>query len=72
MKKGNKIEYRINKEKIFLCCGKARCPSVSKGEDGMILITDDFGGMVKMPHDQANMINGALELMGVLKQDKKL
>ena len=63
MKKPKTTEYRINKEKIFLCCGKARCPSVSKGKDGMILITDDFGGMVKIPIDQANMIKGAIEIL---------
>ena len=55
--------YRIRNDAIFLCCGKARCPSVQKDKEGMIVIKDDFGGEIKMPKEQADMIKGALEIL---------
>jgi hypothetical protein len=55
-------EFRMKDGRLFLCCGKARCPSISKKDD-MIFITDDFGGKVKIPHDQAKLIDKALKIL---------
>jgi hypothetical protein len=58
-----KNNYFLREEngKVFMCCGKAGCPSVSFSEDGLIQITDDFGNSVKMKHEEAEMIKGAVE-----------
>lgn len=48
-------------------CGRrghnACCPILSKDEEGNIVITDDFGGSVKMSLEQASLIGQALEQM---------
>ena len=56
----NNYYLRPEGDKIFMCCGKARCPSVSLEED-MIKIEDDFGGFVKMKKEEAELIKSAVE-----------
>jgi hypothetical protein len=56
----NNYYLRPEGNKIFMCCGKAKCPSVSV-EEGMIKIEDDFGGFVKMKKEEAELIKSAVE-----------
>ena len=56
----NKYYVRMEKNAAFLCCGKAGCPSVSKDSEGLIVITDDHGGSVKMSEDEASLIHLAV------------
>ena len=61
------MKLRIENDSVFMCCGKARCPAIKKtdqtNEDGesFYLITDDFGGSVKIPESQALIISEAAE-----------
>jgi hypothetical protein len=59
------MNTRLEGKQILLCCGKGRCPAIqkdeeSKGSDNFI-ITDDFGGSVKLERDQLFAIKEALE-----------
>ena len=56
----NKHYIRMEGKKAFLCCGKSGCPSVAKGDDGLIEITDDYGNTVKMKVEEADMIHLAV------------
>jgi len=58
-----KKDYYLRPEgnKIFMCCGKANCPSVEINSDGLIEIKDDYGNSVKMKKEEAALIEGAVE-----------
>lgn len=47
--------------KVFMCCGKAGCPSVEIDQDGLVNISDDFGSSVKMKIEEAELIKSAVE-----------
>jgi|TARA_B110000305_G_C19337914_1_gene587564 hypothetical protein len=59
------MNLRIENNNVFMCCGKAKCPSIKKtkneNEDGesMYLIKDDFGGQVSLSESQALLISEA-------------
>lgn len=61
------MKLRIENDSVFMCCGKARCPAIKKTnqktEDGesLYMITDDFGGSVKISESQALIISEAAE-----------
>jgi hypothetical protein len=57
------MNTRLEGNTILLCCGKNRCPSISKDveDKGKFLIKDDFGGVVKLEKDQLLAIREALD-----------
>jgi hypothetical protein len=61
------MKLRIEDKNVFMCCGKAKCPSIKKTnentEDGesMYLVTDDFGGNVKITESQAFALSEAAQ-----------
>ena len=56
-------EYYLRPEgnKVFMCCGKANCPSVEINEEGLIEIKDDYGHSVKMKQEEASLISDAVD-----------
>ena len=52
---------KLKNNQVILCCGGKKCPVLSKKPDGMIEITDDFGGKILIKEEQAKLINGALD-----------
>lgn len=58
-----KNDYYLRPEgnKIFMCCGKANCPSVQKNDEGLIVISDDYGNSVKMNTNEASLISKAVK-----------
>jgi|TARA_B110000483_G_C18164361_1_gene530589 hypothetical protein len=57
----NKYYLREEGNKIFMCCGKAGCPSVESIPDGSIKISDDHGNSVQMKVEEAELIKAAVE-----------
>ena len=59
----NKDSYYIREEgrNLFLCCGKAGCPSVSVNEEGKVEIKDDHGNTVIMEKAEANLLPDAVK-----------
>jgi hypothetical protein len=57
-----KKDYYLRPEgnKVFMCCGKANCPSVEINEEGLVEIKDDFGNSVKMKKEEAALIEKAV------------
>lgn len=57
-----KKDYYLRPEgnKIFMCCGKANCPSVEVNSEGLIEIKDDYGNSVKMKKEEAALIEKAV------------
>ena len=64
-----KDEYYLRPEghKIFMCCGKARCPSVQVDDEGLIAIEDDYGNSVKMKKEEALLLSGAVNKLSHVK-----
>ena len=56
----NNYYLRPEGNKIFMCCGKAKCPSVSFDEEGFIQIEDDYGNSVKMKKEEAALLKDAV------------
>jgi len=52
---------RIEGTKVFMCCGKAGCPSVEYNDEGLVEISDDHGNKVKMEESQARLIAQAVK-----------
>ena len=61
---------RIEDNKIFLCCGKARCPSIVKDEEttDSYIVTDDYEGSVKLTKDQLEAVREALNYLEELPE----
>ena len=58
----NKYFLRKESGSIFLCCGKAGCPSVTQSDDGsMVIIKDDDGNQVKMKIEEAKLLGSAVQ-----------
>jgi len=45
---------------VMLCCGRKRCPILTKSKDGSYDLTDDFGGKVKLSREQLLLISDAI------------
>ena len=46
---------------IILCCGKANCPTLTKSDESdLLVLTDDFGGEVKLKEEELEKISDAL------------
>jgi hypothetical protein len=56
----NNYYLRPEGNKIFMCCGKAKCPSVSLNEEGLVQIEDDYGNLVKMKKEEAALLKDAV------------
>jgi hypothetical protein len=54
------IEYNQAKTSALLCCGRGRCPELSLTKEGLVKITDDLGGEIKIEKDQALLIQKAI------------
>lgn len=66
----NEYYLRHDNNKIFMCCGKAGCPSVSVNDEGLVEISDDHGNTVKMKKEEASLIKEAVsQLPSVLTAD---
>jgi len=65
----NNYSLRMEGGKVFMCCGKAGCPSVEIDQDGLVNIADDFGSSVKMKIEEAELIKSAVEKLA--NQDDK-
>jgi hypothetical protein len=57
----NNYYLREDNGKIFMCCGKAGCPSVESIDNDSVRISDDFGNSVKMKVEEAELIKAAVE-----------
>ena len=58
---------KVHQDTVILCCGSKKCPQLSKNKEGMIEITDDFGGKITIKEEQAELIKPALEEINKLK-----
>lgn len=61
------MTLKIENNRITLCCGSKKCPVLSKNKEGMIEITDDFGGKITISKEQAKLIDPALKEVDKLK-----
>jgi hypothetical protein len=60
------MKIKVQNRSVLLCCGKEKCPSVTKKKD-FFEIKDDFGGEVKLNKEQVLILSKAiseLEKMG--------
>ena len=59
------MKLRIENNMVFMCCGKAKCPSIQKTKDqnkdgeNMYIVKDDFGGEVMLSESQAMLLSEA-------------
>lgn len=67
----NNYSLRQEGSKVFMCCGKAGCPSVEFDSEGMVEIKDDFGNAVKMNKGEAALIAGAVEQLKTFEGENK-
>jgi hypothetical protein len=65
----NNHNLRSEGNKIFMCCGKANCPSVEINEEGLVEISDDYGNKVKMNKEQASLIKDAVSQLPPPQQE---
>ena len=56
----NNYYLRTEGKEVFMCCGKANCPSVKKSVDSYIEISDDFGNKIKVKKEEASLISEAV------------
>lgn len=56
-------------EKVFMCCGKAGCPSVNLNKEGLVEISDDNGNKVKMKKEEAALIQDAIKTLSSKNED---
>ena len=60
---------KINSKTYKVCCS-GNCPTVSIEDDGMIHITDDFGGSIKISIEESSFLSQASkEIAESLKED---
>jgi len=59
------MNTRLEGNSILLCCGKGRCPAIKRDdkskESENFILTDDFGGSIKLDRDQLFAIKEALD-----------
>ena len=65
---------RIEDNKVFLCCGKTRCPSITKdeGTTDSYIVTDDYEGSVKLTKDQLEAVREALNYLEELPESHEV
>ena len=64
----NKYYLREEGNQIFMCCGKAKCPSVAiQGEE--IIIRDDHGNVAHMKLEEALLLSEAAEKISEMPRD---
>tara|TARA_B110000305_G_C19392616_1_gene615747 strand:- start:1172 stop:1378 length:207 start_codon:yes stop_codon:yes gene_type:complete len=60
-----KSSIKIQDKEILLCCGRGRCPSIKRdpraGDTEHFLLTDDFGGSIKLDKEQLLSIKEAVK-----------
>jgi hypothetical protein len=49
---------------VRLCCNGKGCPVVTKGDDGFVTITDDFGNTIKVKTEEAELISDGVKVLG--------
>lgn len=62
-----------SKNRVTLC-GRPKtkcCPQMFRTDDGMVGVTDDYGGYVKMPIEDARMFKDGLETIEPLFEATK-
>lgn len=57
----NKYYLREDGNRIFMCCGKANCPSAIINNENFVEISDDYGNTVKMKIEEAELLDGAIK-----------
>ena len=67
--------YYLRQEgnRIFMCCGKAGCPSarVDEKDDKYIIIDDDDGNSIRIKKEEAHLLDQAIEQLAPrLKADE--
>lgn len=59
------MNTRIENNSILLCCGKGRCPAIKRDsqdkDNENFILTDDFGGSIKLEKDQLFAIKEAID-----------
>ena len=59
------MNTRLEGKSILLCCGKGRCPAIKRDEESNeadnFILTDDFGGSIKLEKNQLLAIKEALD-----------
>lgn len=50
----------MNPNKIILCGGKSCCPEINFDNDGNAVLTDDFGGSVKLTAEEVSILTEQL------------
>lgn len=59
------MNTRLENNQILLCCGRGRCPTIKKDTEDTksenYILTDDFGGSIKLDRQQLFAIKEALE-----------
>lgn len=56
---------RFENGRVFLCCGKTKCPSIAKeeGSTDSFIIKDDYEGSVKLTKEQLEAVSEALNYL---------
>jgi hypothetical protein len=52
---------RLTNGAVVMCCGGKGCPTLRLDEDSTVHITDDHGNEIKISHDEAKLIDQALQ-----------
>ena len=52
---------KLQSNQVRLCCGGKGCPILSKEKNGIIKISDDYGGVIRIKESEAKLIQNALE-----------
>jgi len=57
------MKLRKEGDGVLLCCGRARCPKLTKPKKGLDTyeLTDDFGGKVSLTKEQLLVIKEAVD-----------
>ena len=66
-----KDNYYLRPEgnKIFMCCGKQKCPNVEITDEELVQISDDYGNSVKMKKEEAELITAAVNQLSAEKSE---
>ena len=53
------MDIKIKNNEATLCCGREKCPVVTKESEGEFTIADDFGNIVQLTKDQILLVSEA-------------
>ena len=59
---------KTKNNQILLCCGGKGCPRLSRLDNGMIKIDDDFGGSITIKADEALLVGKAVDQLSKKKK----